>query len=64
MTYEGTPQTCASEGCDETRPGHGWRDYTKRGGGWFEQKNGDTWCPKHIPEWVAEWRAKRSRNGN
>jgi len=27
--------------------------------GWFFQKDGTCWCPKHVPEWVEEWRAKR-----
>lgn len=29
------------------------------GDGWFHKKDGDSWCPEHIPAWVAAWRAKR-----
>lgn len=28
--------------------------------GWFEQKNGTAYCPRHVPEWVTEWRAQRA----
>lgn len=27
--------------------------------GWFFQKNGDTYCPKHNPPWVKEWRERK-----
>lgn len=28
--------------------------------GWFFQKDGTAWCPKHTPAWVAEWRRRKS----
>lgn len=27
--------------------------------GWFFQKDGTTYCPKHVPAWVAEWRKRK-----
>jgi hypothetical protein len=30
--------------------------------GWFQKKDGDAWCPDHIPEWVAKWRAKHNKS--
>lgn len=32
--------------------------------GWFFQKDGYAYCPKHIPEWVEAWRAKKSQTKN
>lgn len=28
--------------------------------GWFFQRNGDAYCPEHVPEWVEEWRRSKS----
>jgi hypothetical protein len=38
---------------------HGTIDAHQRG--WFLQRNGDAWCPDHIPDWVVEWRSKKSK---
>lgn len=37
-----------------------WDSKRAQTDGWFLQKNGDVWCPEHVPEWVAEWRAKQN----
>lgn len=50
---------CAHPGCERTKPTHQWANKTKAGKGWFDQQNGDSWCPDHIPEWYHEWKAKR-----
>ena len=28
--------------------------------GWFFQKDGTTYCPEHVPAWVAGWRARQT----
>jgi hypothetical protein len=27
--------------------------------GWFFQKDDTAWCPDHVPDWVAAWRARQ-----
>lgn len=49
---------CNAEGCDASYPRHRWGAITAYDSGWFAQKEGITWCPEHIPEWVKPWRAK------
>lgn len=51
------PKKCAWSSCTDTFMPHHWG--TVRAKGWFHQKNGDSWCPKHKPAWVAEWRKKK-----
>lgn len=59
--YDGVQMiACTHEGC--TAGGfkdHYWGRVRAHDAGWFIQKNGDTWCPEHIPEWVEEWRARK-----
>lgn len=53
-------KNCAEKECTSSFPAH--KRGTMEAGrlGWFHQRNGDSWCPTHIPEWVvAEWRAKK-----
>lgn len=57
--YEGPSETCSFEGCDNSFKGHSWAAIRAHDGGWFRQKNGDNWCPEHIPAWVDGWRKKR-----
>lgn len=30
--------------------------------GWFIKRNGEKWCPEHVPTWVANWRAQRDKD--
>jgi hypothetical protein len=48
---------CSADGCDATVPDHYWGKV--KAAGWFFQRNGDAWCPEHVPEWVAEWRSRQ-----
>lgn len=48
---------CAEEGCTEEIANHKWAKI--RAVGWFQQKDGKAWCPKHTPEWVEAWRKNR-----
>jgi hypothetical protein len=38
---------------------HHWGQQKAQNEGWFFQKNGDTFCPEHVPAWVGPWRASR-----
>lgn len=50
---------CRADGCSATIPNH---KFGKIKSGWFEQKDGTVWCPKHTPAWVAAWRAKKGQS--
>jgi len=54
-----TYTTCSGEGCAERLADHAWGRI--KADGWFQQKDGTIWCPEHIPDWVAEWRARRGK---
>lgn len=51
-------RSCAEPGCEKSIPDHYW-GRVKDGDGWFQQRNGDVWCPDHIPGWVEAWRQRR-----
>lgn len=55
------PLECAKYACPskitETDP----EKYAKARKSWFCQKNGDNWCPDHIPTWVHAWRQKKGQ---
>lgn len=56
---------CAQPDCLASHPAHQWGNKRAESEGWFHQKNGTAWCPAHVPQWVAEWRAKRkARSGS
>lgn len=57
VPHETPDKKCAHEGCDRTFKPHYWGGVKSHDEGWFHQKNGDSWCPDHNPEWVAAWRA-------
>lgn len=50
---------CAEPTCDKTKPDADWAHRTPEGEGWFDQRNGDSWCPEHIPAWYTAWKAKK-----
>lgn len=58
--WEAGIKNCSHDGCDKSFKQHKWGAIGADSEGWFMQKNGDSWCPDHNPEWVAEWRAKRN----
>lgn len=49
---------CSEPGCTATFRDHRWGQ--TKADDWFHQRNGDSWCPKHIPVWVESWRAKKA----
>lgn len=59
-SYRAPDKQCAAEGCDRTFRDHQWGQTKAHNEGWFHQRDGRSWCPEHTPEWVAEWRARRS----
>lgn len=58
MAYEVGDVSCADKHCNKTIKNHRWGKI--KADQWFHQKDGTSWCPDHIPEWVTEWRAKRA----
>jgi hypothetical protein len=56
------PLTCARKNCTESVPGSRWHMIHAQGAGWFFQKDGTSWCPRHVPRWVRGWRARRERH--
>jgi len=53
-----TPKRCAHEGCDAEIKGHAWA--VIKAEDWFFQKDGTSWCPDHLPDWVPAWRARQA----
>jgi hypothetical protein len=51
------------EGCDATVPAHRWGMVRAGSDGWFFQKDGRAYCPKHVPDWVTAWREKNRVDG-
>jgi len=59
VNFDPTPKACVAEGCEESFVPHRWAPESQSGSGWFHQRNGTSWCPAHVPEWVAGWREKQ-----
>lgn len=55
------PKQCSHEVCTDSYTPHHWGAKRAQSLGWFLQKNGDAWCPKHIPDWVVEWRRRNQK---
>jgi hypothetical protein len=51
--------TCTHPGCPAKIADHRWG--RTKANGWFFSKDGEAWCPDHVPRWVATWRAKEKR---
>lgn len=54
---------CIFPNCLRTYKRHKWGVIKAHNEGWFFQKNGDVYCPEHVPEWVAKWRARHPKFG-
>lgn len=53
---------CSDPECSETIKVHYWAKVKANDDGWFFQKDGNVWCPVHVPEWVPAWReAQRAK---
>lgn len=47
---------CWAGSCTASHPGSKWDTIRADEQGWFHQKDGKAYCPKHVPEWVSKWR--------
>jgi hypothetical protein len=50
---------CAHEGCEAKCDNHYWGKVKAGDEGWFFQKDGTSWCPQHVPNWVETWRRNK-----
>ena len=46
--------------CEKPGPKNRWENTRAQTEGWFLQRNGDVYCPEHVPGWVAGWRARQA----
>jgi hypothetical protein len=53
------PVHCANEQCTEQHPSGKWGTIRADETGWFHALNGEAYCPKHVPLWVPQWRARK-----
>lgn len=51
---------CSEPECPATYANHEWGAKKAQRDGWFLQKGGTSWCPEHVPAWVAEWRQRQA----
>lgn len=54
------PIKCANPSCNNTMGSHALA--VIKTSGWFHQRDGTSWCPEHIPEWVAKWREDKAES--
>lgn len=52
---------CSAEDCEASFVAHKWGSIKAHDEGWFLQKDGTVYCPKHTPDWVKEWREKQTK---
>ena len=53
---------CSHRGCKNKHKNNKWANIKAISEkGWTHQKNGDVWCPEHLPEWVEAWREEGRR---
>jgi hypothetical protein len=55
-------QVCSNPTCGNNFKISHWDNKRAQREGWFLQKNGDSWCPEHTPEWLDAWREKMKAN--
>ena len=61
MSYASeNPTVCAQPRCTQTVGGSKWDRIRASKAGWFFGLDGNAYCPEHVPNWVAEWRAGRA----
>ena len=56
-TDDGQHFICEEEGCEAKIKNHSWGKI--KAAGWFFLKDGQSWCPEHIPPWVGKWRKSK-----
>lgn len=50
---------CSGGGCEKFFVPSRWGNQAAQNKGWFLQRNGQVWCPDHVPDWVPAWRLKK-----
>jgi hypothetical protein len=50
---------CDEPNCSEKIKNHKWGK--TKAEGWFFQKNGQSWCPYHIPIWHKSWGKRKKK---
>lgn len=55
-------RVCSHKDCDHQVKNHAWGMI--KADGWLFQKNGDSWCPDHLPDWYAGWSRKKKPRGD
>lgn len=58
LSADGEWRYCSDPKCSVKIKNHRWGQ--TKADDWFFQKNGDSWCPQHVPDWVAGWRAQKA----
>ena len=52
--------SCVEPDCPENFSSKSkWDNIKKADEGWFIGRDGNIWCPNHLPEWVGPWREMR-----
>jgi hypothetical protein len=53
---------CRQPECTATYGAHKWGKIRAHSEGWFFPDDAEPggWCPDHLPEWVPDWRARKS----
>lgn len=52
-------RTCARDDCFEEHLFDRWNAIRAVDAGWFMSRASDkVYCPEHVPDWVAGWRAR------
>ena len=55
------------EFCDAKCKNHKWGQIKAKDAGWFFSRSANkVFCPKHVPQWVRDWRANKEskKHGN
>lgn len=54
------PVRCAAKGCKAQHEDNKFAAIRAGQEGWFKTRDGDAFCPRHVPAWVPAWRAKQA----
>lgn len=52
MAFDIKPTVCEEPKCKDSYVGHKWGSIKAHAEGWYQQKDGRAWCPKHRPSWA------------
>lgn len=49
--------SCSDRSCEATIKNHRWGKI--KADGWLFLKNGEAFCPLHIPSWYKQWKGTK-----